>query len=217
MNFERPPVYFDIETGPLPRSEVEQFMPEFEKPKNYKDEAKIAEVLAKKESEWFEKSALAATTGKVLAVGYCTNENDVVILEGDESTILVSFWNAVTYHGAFLQKLIGFNSNEFDIPFMVRRSWKLGVKVPDTLFKLARGRVYLNESCIDILDYWSFGTRDSIKLKNLAKFLNVGDKNGSGADFAKTYETDKSSALSYLKNDVLLTLRCAKAMQLINN
>lgn len=133
MNFERPPVYFDIETGPLPRSDVEQFMPEFEKPKNYKDEAKIAEVLAKKEAEWFEKSALAATTGKVLAVGYCTNENDVVILEGDESTILVSFWNAITYHGAFLQKLIGFNSNEFDIPFMVRRSWKLGVKVPDTL------------------------------------------------------------------------------------
>lgn len=217
MNFERPPVYFDIETGPLPRSEVEAYMPEFEKPKNYKDEAKIAEVLARKESEWLEKAALACTTGKVLAIGFCTSESDVAILEGDESAILTSFWNSVTYHGAFLQKLIGFNSNEFDIPFMVRRSWKLGVKVPSTLFKLARGRVYLNENCIDILDYWSFGTRDSIKLKNLAKFLNIGEKNGSGADFAKTYETDKSSALSYLKNDVLLTLRCAKAMQLINN
>ena len=217
MNFERPPVYFDIETGPLPRCEVEAYMPEFEKPKNYKDVAKIAEVLARKETEWFEKAALACTTGKVLAIGFCTSESDVAILEGDESVILTSFWNSVTYHGAFLQKLIGFNSNEFDIPFMVRRSWKLGVKVPSTLFKLARGRVYLNENCIDMLDYWSFGTRDSIKLKNLAKFLNIGEKNGSGADFAKTYETDKSSALSYLKNDVLLTLRCAKAMQLINN
>ena len=50
MNFERPPVYFDIETGPLPRAEIEVFLPEFEKPKNYKNEAKSPEALAKKES-----------------------------------------------------------------------------------------------------------------------------------------------------------------------
>ena len=97
MDFERPPVYFDIETGPLPRAEVEMFLPEFEKPKNYKDEAKIAEALAKKESEWFKKAALAATTGKVLAVGYCTDENDITVLEGEEASILTAFWNAVTY------------------------------------------------------------------------------------------------------------------------
>lgn len=103
MDFERPPVYFDIETGPLPRSEVEMFLPEFEKPKNYRDETKIAEALAKKESEWFKKAALAATTGKVLAVGYCTNENDITVLEGNEASILTAFWNAVTYRGAFLQ------------------------------------------------------------------------------------------------------------------
>lgn len=216
MNFERPPIYFDIETGPLPKTEVEAFLPEFETPKNYKDEVKIAEVLAKKESEWFKKAALSATTGKVLAIGYCSDENDVVILDGDESFILTSFWDAVTYHGAFLQKLIGFNSNSFDIPFLVRRSWKLGIKVPDTLFRLAHGRVYLNEKCIDLLDYWSFGTRDSIKLKDIAMFLNIGEKNGSGADFSETYESDRNAALSYLKNDVLLTLRSAKALQLIN-
>ncbi len=217
MEFERPPVYFDIETGPLPRADVEEYLPEFEKPKNYKDAEKIAEHIAKKEAEWFKKAALAATTGKVLAIGYCTSESDVVILDGDESTIITAFWNAVTYHGAFLQKLIGFNSNSFDIPFLVRRSWKLGVQVPTTLFRLAHGRVYLNEKCLDLLDYWSFGTRDSIKLKNMAKFLGVGEKSGSGADFADTYETDKNAAIDYLKNDVLLTLRCAKALQLINN
>ena len=48
MNFERPPVYFDIETGPLPRSEVEQFMPEFEKPKNYKDDGENRRSSCKK-------------------------------------------------------------------------------------------------------------------------------------------------------------------------
>ena len=214
MNFERPPVYFDIETGPLPRWEVEAYMPEFEKPKNYKDEAKIAEVLARKEAEWFEKAALACTTGKVLAIGFCTSESDVSILEGDESTILTSFWNSVTYHGAFLQKLIGFNSNEFDIPFMVRRSWKLGVKVPSTLFKLARGRVYLNENCIDMLDYWSFGTRNSIKLKNLAKFLNIGEKNGSVATSQRPTRWTKAPLFHTSKTTCFLRFAAQKPCNL---
>ena len=37
MNFEKPPIYFDIETGPLPRDEVEKFIPKFKAPSNYKD------------------------------------------------------------------------------------------------------------------------------------------------------------------------------------
>ena len=217
MNFERPPIFFDIETGPLPRAEVECFMPNFDAPSNYKDAEKIAAYISEKESAWLKKAALSSTTGKVLAIGYCTSDSDVSIIEGDETEILTAFWNTVTYHGAFLQKLVGFNSNEFDIPFLVRRSWKLGIKVPSSLFKMSRGRVYLNESCIDMLDYWSFGTRDSIKLNDMAKFLGVGEKNGSGDDFAKTYESDRNAALSYLRNDVLLTLRCAKALQFINN
>lgn len=214
MNFEKPPIYFDIETGPLPRAEVEKFIPKFEAPSNYKDADKIAEVVSKKEESWFKKAALSCTTGKVLAIGFCSNKDDVSILDGDEITILTSFWNAITYHGAFLQKLVGFNSNEFDIPFLVRRSWKLGVKVPETLFRLYHGRVYLNENCIDLLDYWSFGTRDSIKLSDLAVYLNVGEKTDSGENFAQTYVSDRDSALSYLKNDVLLTYRCSQKLQL---
>ena len=96
----------------------------------------------------------------------------------------------------------------------MRRSWKLGVKVPETLFRLYHGRVYLNENCIDLLDYWSFGTRDSIKLSDLAVYLNVGEKTDTGENFAQTYVSDRDSALSYLKNDVLLTYRCSQKLQL---
>jgi len=192
------------------------------KPKNEFDKcpnfslinSRYAEFVSKKEEAWFKKAALSCTTGKVLAIGFCSNKDDVSILDGDEITILTSFWNAITYHGAFLQKLVGFNSNEFDIPFLVRRSWKLGVKVPETLFRLYHGRVYLNENCIDLLDYWSFGTSDSIKLSDLAVYLNVGEKTDSGENFAQTYVSDRDSALSYLKNDVLLTYRCSQKLQL---
>ena len=76
MNFEKPPIYFDIETGPLPRDEVEKFIPKFEAPSNYKDADKIAEVVSKKEEAWFKKAALSCTTGKVLAIGFCSNKDD---------------------------------------------------------------------------------------------------------------------------------------------
>lgn len=214
MDFEKAPIYFDIETGPLPRNEVEKFKPDFEAPSNYKDADKIAEFISKKEESWIGRAALSCITGKVLAIGFCSSEVDITILEGDERSILTSFWNEITYHGAFLQKLVGFNSNEFDIPFLVRRSWKLGIKVPETLFRLSRGRVYLNENSIDLLDYWSFGTRDSIKLSELSAYLGIGGKTGSGENFAKTYFSDRDSALSYLKNDVILTYRCAQKLQL---
>lgn len=65
-----------------------------------------------------------------------------------------------------------------------------------------------------MLDFWSFGTRDSIKLRDLAKFLGVGEKTGDGADFSGLYESDGKSAIDYLRNDVLLTMRCARAIQL---
>ena len=65
-----------------------------------------------------------------------------------------------------------------------------------------------------MLDFWSFGTRDSIKLRDLAKFLGVGEKTGDGADFSGLYESDRKSAIDYLRNDVLLTMRCARAIQL---
>lgn len=213
---ERNPIFFDIETGPLSGDEVRQYMPKFEAPSNYKDEDKIAKAIAEKESAWLERAALSPITGRVLAIGYCKDDKNIEILEGDEQKIITTFWELITYHGAILQKLIGFNSNSFDLPFLIRRSWKLRIKIPNTLYKYIKGRVYLHENCIDILDYWSLDTRDSIKLSDLAKFLDAGSKSGSGADFAKQYAEHRDEAISYLKNDILLTYKCAYALQIVN-
>jgi DNA polymerase elongation subunit (family B) len=213
---ERNPIFFDIETGPLSGDEIRQYMPKFDAPSNYKDEEKIAKAIAEKESAWLEKAALSPITGKVLAIGYCINDKDVLVLEGDEKEILTQFWDAITHYGAILRKLIGFNSNSFDLPFLIRRSWKLGVHIPNTLYKYYRGRVYLNENCVDILDYWSLDTRDSIKLTDLGKYLGVGEKTGSGAMFASLYAENRDEAISYLKNDILLTYKCAYALQIVN-
>ena len=213
---EHNPLFFDIETGPISGDEVRQYMPKFEAPSNYKDEEKIAKVIAEKEHAWLEKAALSPITGKVLAIGHCIDDKNVSVIEGDEKDIISQFWESITYHGAILRKLIGFNSNSFDIPFLIRRSWKLGIKIPNTLYKYHRGRVYLHENCVDILDYWSLDTRDSIKLADLARYLEVGTKTASGAEFSGLYAENRDEAISYLKNDILLTYKCAYALQIVN-
>ena len=59
---------FDIETGPLPIEHLEDMMPEFTAPSNWKDEAKIEAKIKEQQTKWFEKAALDARTGQVLAI-----------------------------------------------------------------------------------------------------------------------------------------------------
>ena len=203
-------ITFDIETGPLSRVEIADQMPVFEAPSNWKDPEKIRAYIATKEAEWYQQAALSATTGRVLAIGYIQDSGAFdTLASGDEATDIGSFWDLITYYGAVTQRLIGFNSNSFDLPFLIRRSWKLGVRPPATLMS---GR-FLNHNCVDLLDLWRCGIReDRISLDKLARFLGVGGKNGEGADFASLWSMNREAALSYLQNDVLLTRRCAQVL-----
>ena len=46
----------------------------------------------------------------------------------------------------------------------------------------------------------------------LAKHLGVGQKTGSGADFAKLWVEDRAKALAYLESDLTLTKLCFERM-----
>ena len=111
-------------------------------------------------------------------------------------------------------RAIGFNSNEFDIPFLVRRSWILGVKIPDQVLINIKGRFYLSDVFVDVMQYWACGTMQKTSLNNVAKALNVGEKNGNGANFYQTLIKDEAKALEYLSNDVNMTRACARKLRL---
>ena len=207
-----PQIIFDIETSALPLEEIEKYCPGFEAPGNYKDEAKIQSYIAEKRKDWFEKAALSPTTGFVLAVGYLVDGDFNVLASGDEAEDISAFWALIQRNKALIDHIIGFNIASFDIPFLVRRSWRLGVPIPRTLF---HGR-YLNESFVDLLGVWRCGNREStISLDGLARFLNVGEKSRSGKDFAALWESDRTAALSYLQNDLKLTELCAERMGIL--
>lgn len=206
---------FDIETGPRSRAELAECVPTFEAPSNWKDPEKIALCIAQKEAEWFQSAALSALTGRVLAIGYLDANTDELgyFATGDEAADIAAFWRLVAPSGYLVADLVGFGSNRFDLPFLIRRSWCLGVAVPR---ELVSGR-WLPSHCIDVLETWRCGVReDCVSLDRLAQFLGVGRKNGSGADFASLWATDPSGALAYLANDLRLTRRCAVALGLLS-
>ena len=212
-------IYFDIETGPLPESELLPMLPPFDASEvrvgNLKDETKIAAKIAEAElnhrRDFFDRAALDATTGRVIAVGLLHDVTGEVEIIGDdvETATLREFWAHWKWEEGRPTEFVGFNVLQFDLPFLVRRSWKLRVPVPAGL---RRGR-YWSDSVLDLRDVWQLGDRMARgSLDAIARHLGIGGKNGDGKDFAKLWQSDRDKAVAYLKNDLEMTARIAESL-----
>jgi hypothetical protein len=218
---------FDIETGPA--DGIESLIPPFDpaevKVGNMKDPAliaaKIAQAEASHRSNFVSKAALAPESGKVLAIGlaYIGEDGKAVdfdALTGDEREVLLAFWRIVSdsLTGKSDRTLfVGFNSREFDLPFLVARSWINCVRVPAGVFEL-RGRFpNWSSAFYDLRDLWILGRNSGLSnLDTVARALTGNGKSGSGADFAADLAADPEKALAYLRNDLELTCKVAYRM-----
>ncbi len=185
---------FDIETRPLPESELTALVPPFDpaevKTGNIKDPdkiaAKIAEAEASHRRDFFDKAALDPLTGRVVAIGVMTFDvrgpkglpfnlggQFSIIGRDDEAQMLSEFWEITRGEMGRTNPMIGFNIFNFDLPFLIRRSWKHGVPVP---FGLRRGR-YWSDQVIDLRECWQLGDRQAKgSLDSIARHLGVGAK-----------------------------------------
>ena len=228
---------FDVETGPLAESELSALLPQFDpaevKTGNLKDPAKIAEKIAEAETnhrrDFFDKAALDPLTGRVVAIGVLvvptpgtdgdscnsslrTSGKFSIIGHDDEAQTLREFWELTRGDMGRLNPLIGFNIFNFDLPFLIRRSWKHRIAVP---LGLRRGR-YWSDQVVDLRDGWQLGDRQARgSLDSIAKHLGVGAKNGDGKAFAELWQSDRPKAEAYLRNDVELTAKVADALGIV--
>ena len=174
-----------------------------------------------------DKAALSAVTGRLLAVGITrVGSKEIRVIDcTDEADALEQFWKRI-YEASRREnaKLIGFNINNFDIPFLVRRSWVNNVDVPDTVFE--KSGKYLDPIFVDLMAKWSCGQyREFISLNNVARALGVGskptDENGdkiSGKDFSRLWfgtPEQRQQAEDYCRNDVVMTLRVAERLGVV--
>ena len=206
---------FDIETGALPIEQIKALgiMPTFKAPANYKDPEKIKAKEAEHEADVMERAALDPTISKVLAIGYITDGKSEIDV-GDERNLLELFWKRINRLVEKQHKLVGFNICGFDLPFLIRRSWILGVPVSNAL---RRGRYWNDHYIIDLAETWKLGIyNDHISLDRLSKVLGIGQKTGSGKDFHKLLEENPVKALEYLKTDLDLTAKLAQRLNVID-
>jgi len=212
---KQPYLIYDLECTSKPESELESLMPEFQASGVLKDPVKILADIAAKKQKWLDDAALSAITGQLLCVGISESGNKGVI-HGTEEDILREFW----YHCSSLKEetagaciFVGYDSHRFDLPWLIRKSWLLGVTVP---MWVRRGR-YFHESFQDLKEIWQCGDRNESTggLNGLAKAFGCGEKLGSGKHFGRLWGEDREAALAYALQDIALTEAIAMKMGVI--
>lgn len=211
----QPYLIYDLECQAKPESELESLMPEFQASGVLKDPVKILADIAAKKQKWMDDAALSAITGQLLCIGISESGSGGII-EGDEVSMVQEFWyhlDAVKSESAGACVFVGYNSHSFDLPWLIRKSWLLGVKVPSWI---KRGR-YFSDLFVDLKEVWQCGDRNESTggLNGLAKAFGLGSKNGSGKHFGKLWNEDREAARAYALQDIHLTEQLAMRMGVI--
>lgn len=208
-------VCFDIETAALPREQIKQFEPKAKAPGNYKDKRKIDEWVAAEIDSFYEKAALSPITGMVLCIGVMEGERFTVV-DGPEYDILSTFWDGwrtCPPAGAEPPLMIGFAITQFDLPFLIKRSWAHNILVPRDV--ILYGKKW-SDRIVDLMLWFGCGAyKEYVSLDAVARFFKVGEKVGSGVNFSSIWESDRPKAIDYLKNDIELTRSIAQRMGVI--
>ena len=153
---------------------------------------------------------LSPLTGHVLAIGY---RSDKARIDGrDERSILVRFWDVVKTCRDRGRLMIGFNIVGFDLPFLVRRSWILGLQWPHDIIDRDR---FWSPIFVDLMERWRLGLRgDFVSLDTLARGLRIGSKpeGVDGGQFHNLWTNDRPEAEKYLLNDLDMTWQLARRL-----
>ena len=212
-----PTIIFDIETSALPFGElaIPAFNPADVKLGNTRDPDKIAERIRQAEenhvTDYIRNAALDALSGQVLCIGYRLERDEPAILSSDadgEAAMLRQWWELLnTWERQ--PRLIGFNIKAFDLPFLIKRSWKHRITPP---YWIRHGR-YWNDLVVDLREVWQLGdNRAHGSLGAISRHLGLGEKAGNGADFANLWKTNRQAAIDYCLQDVKLTQQVADVL-----
>lgn len=224
-------ISFDIETEPLAEDVLRQMLPEFDQDSvavgNLKDPAKIAEKIAaareSHESKFFERAALSAETARVLIVSYHSDAGTAIQARDDsgagpsEEKLLTDFWTTASKARAKQRSLVGVFIHGFDLPFLCRRSWLLGLDVPTWV----RNGRYWDKTFVDLCDLWRCGQQFgdvSASFETLARaFGTPGKPDGcTGKLFYQAWRENREAAINYAKSDVVQPAIWARQMGVLN-
>lgn len=207
---------WDIETGP------NEYAAEFIEQPKPPAQIKKPETLAKWEKEEkpellkeaLEKACLSPLTGRVLTIGVLEPQIDEpIFFEGEEGELLLTFYEYYVRRRSShaYATWVGFGSNKFDLPFIAARAMILSAG--KFMSRCFNDRHYPIDIFVDLRDIWCMGDRYAKgSLGTICKLCGIGEKSGSGKNYADLYKSNRDKALEYLANDLLLTRGLAEHM-----
>lgn len=217
MNYKPQRLFFDIECCANPENVALMPEPVIEAPANYKDPAKIAEYVAEKtaatKAAAIEKAALDPDYGRILSIGYSYCGPIHVRVVGEEydgiplteTELVANFWE---YFAEMRGYCVGYNILGFDLPYLLRRSLYLGVRVP-MLPNLSRYRTEPVTDLMMCLCNWD--TYKAKGLKQMARLLGI-PNNCPDVDGSKVKDLDAETLRAYQESDVRLTMELYNRM-----
>lgn len=205
-------IAFDIETIPN-RSMIERMPAPEVKTGNLKDPAKIAEKVAEAKAEQVGRMALSPLYGRVCAFVAMEDKNTVSheCLEAETDAEEVRVIEEIFRTFSEGRRIITYNGNGFDLPFVYRRAVMLGIDIREfgapTLAEMTAR--YNNRHHVDLMQVWcGFGNFE--KLDNIAKALLADQKiEIDFRTFPELIQTPegRKQLLDYCQQDVNLTLK----------
>ena len=207
-------ILFDIETRG--NQEALQFLPEVQAPGNYKDPEKIEEYIARKHEEQINNAALDPDLGKIVAIGWMdvskglnNKENNIHsmladAIDGGEWQLINRFWEIYESHIGYA---CGYNILNFDLPYLVRRSFALDIKLPIYPI-MAR---YRTQPVLDLMQVlYNWGAPKSLKW--------VAERYGfdvpmPGVDGSMVADMDEDTLRKYVESDIVVTYQLYKKME----
>lgn len=145
---------------------------------------------------------------RIVAIGIKHSEKPVIFMDEREKKMLEGFWSEMAkLQRGTPKRIVGFNIKDFDLPFLVTRSFIHGVKITPFL---------LNE-VIDLrekLSAYKFG-RLRGTLKEYGRFMGFEEAEMDGSQVCDVYWAGEHDKLKkYLENDLAITEKlCQKLVE----
>lgn len=219
-------IFIDIETIPCQRADLlEQLRTDMngellealatvKAPGNYKDADKIAEYISttqmklRSEHDWkvqnaIERTALDGALGQVFCIGLAIDNEDPMVIEGEERKQLAHLWAILRdrHNGSSGTRpiVIGHNVAGFDIPFLWKRSIIHNEPPP---FWFPRNPKPWSEAIFDTMSQWDANNR--ISMDRLCRSLGIPGKGEiSGKDVWPLVQAGHGDeVIAYCRDDV---------------
>ena len=153
------------------------------------------------------KKLLNPIDSKIVAIGIRYGNQDIIIQNENEKQILEDFWTKWrTIKKGRALNIVGFNIKDFDIPFIVTRSFIHNVIISPFTVK------YLIDLREKVSAYRYGQTRG--KLKEFGHFMGLDGLDTDGSDVFELYKKkDYEGIANYLKIDLSITDKMHKRIK----